>query len=62
MEPDDIVLISDADEITTASAVQLGANYLRNGLASTDVNGTIPIVGFQLQGYVYSLHHTYVSA
>ena len=62
LQPDDIMLTSDADEIPTAAAVQLGTNYLLNNLVSLATEAdVIPIVEFSLKAYYYSLFHTYVS-
>ena len=58
LQPTDLVLMSDLDEIPNASAIRLASNILWNGLHQGQE--TIPIVEFNLQCYYYSLWHMLV--
>lgn len=55
LQADDLVLQSDLDEIPSAIAIRLGANYMWNGLSKEGV--LAPHVQFELSFYLNSLYH-----
>lgn len=61
VQPNDIMLTGDADEIPTAAAVLQGRNYMENNVASIAKNSTtIPMVEFELKHYYCNFYHATV--
>ena len=54
LQPKDLLLMTDADEIPHAAAVLLGANLLWNRLSN---KGVAPLVRLEMRSYRYSLYH-----
>ena len=55
LQPNDLVLLTDADEIPTATGVMQASNFLWNGIKPE--NGTVPMIQFGYASYVFSLYH-----
>ena len=53
LQPEDLVLQTDVDEIPTAAGLQLASSYLWNGLS--DPGTPLPAVNFHMKHYLYSL-------
>ena len=62
LQPRDLLLHSDVDEIPTAAGLQQAANLLWNGLASTNTSVQVPAVNFDMKMYYYNLHISLVRA
>ena len=55
LQPNDVLVLTDADEIPTAAGILQGARYLWNGIKPE--NASIPEIQFGYASYIFSLYH-----